>query len=173
MITGKEIGEAGRESAEEEGGETAAEETGFSSRRQEIGSMEPVNYLKLVDLRWSDQGDYFRVVAELKRGDMYDTTEVPYCFADYLVGDYEEVDVEEIMLFIRGIRREDVFGPYLGGSARETANDDVFQILYVTSHSIDPVPGVTILCSTNGQIMFRLSCSTSPMRIILDIKKRL
>lgn len=163
------------------GGEEAAPSDGESAEsgppagylyaKQEIGSKTPLEYLKLVDVRWSSHGDYFRVVAELKRLDGTDATNVPWCFADYSDDPTIEYGTE-IRLYIRGIKPEDIEVTSLKGSEGQLTGDPVCsQILMTTGGSLDGVELVNLFVSTETKRPFRLAYATAPLRIILDIWK--
>lgn len=152
-------------------GDEAEPLEGFSLDTQEIGSKEPLHYLKLVDVGWSDHGDYFRLVAELKRGDWEDVDDVPWCFTDYPEQPETVQTWEEIRLYINGIRDEDIGVSLSPGEGVLTGDPMVYQVLMSTTYSVDGTPSVSIFCSTHGQKMHRLSYDTAPMRIILDIQK--
>ncbi len=164
-------GEAPTGGGEVTGGERAGEEppAGYLYERQEIGSPSPLEYLQLVDVRWADHADYFRVVAELKRLDGTDAVNVPWCFADYS----EDPTIEpgtEIHLYIRGIRREDNHATSLqAGEGTLTGDEVCYQILMTQFGSVDGVEPVNLFVSTRERRPFRLSYATSPLRIILDI----
>ncbi len=163
-------GEEGEDDADR--APAGGEAEGFGLETQEIGSRDPLHYLKLADVRWSDHGDYFRLVAELKRGDWMDTEDIPWCFSDYPEEEREPVQTwEEIRLYINGIRHEDIHVSLSPGEGVETGDPVVYQVLMGTTYSVDGTPSVSLFCSTHGQKMHRLSYATDPMRIILDILK--
>ncbi|MDI6874578.1 hypothetical protein [Candidatus Solincola sp.] len=155
------------------GGEDA--ETGppadFLYKRQKIGNKTPLEYLQLVDVRWSSHGDYFRVVAELKRLDGTDATNVPWCFAAYSDDPTIEYGTE-ICLYIRGIRPEDIHLSTLRvGEGLLTGDPECYQVMMSTYGSLDGVDPVNLFVSTRTKRPFRLTYATAPLRIILDIWK--
>lgn len=145
--------------------------SGYLYQRQEIGSTTPFEYLQLVDVRWADHGDHFRVVAELKRLDGTDATFVPWCFAEYS----DDPTIEpgtEIHLYIRGVRREDIHVTSLTlGEGALTGDAVCYQLLMTPFGSVDGVDPVNIFVSTRDRRPFRLTQETAPLRIILDIWK--
>ncbi len=162
---GEETAPSGEESAE------AGPPAGYVYGGQVIGSKTPFEYLKLVDVRWGSHEDYFRVVAELKRLDGTDVTNVPWCFADYSDDPTIEYGTE-IRLYIRGIKPEDVQITSLKGGHGQLTGDPVcYQILMSTYGSLDGVDPVNLFVSTKTKRPFRLTYATAPLRIILDIWK--
>lgn len=144
----------------------------YDFNAKEIGSKTPLQYLKLVDVRWSDEGDHFRLVAELKRGDWSDATELPWCFTDYPEDPTVEEQGLQIRLYIRGIRGEDIDVSSLQAAhGRLTGDDMCYQLLMTTSNSVDGVPAVNLFIFTRAKRPHRLTYAMSPMRIIVDVLK--
>ncbi|MBC7247103.1 MAG: hypothetical protein H5T73_04900 [Actinobacteria bacterium] len=145
--------------------------SGYGFDPQEIGHKEPLEYLQLVDVRWSDHGDYFRLVAELKKLDGSDVENVPWCRAEILE-DPTDLPGRNTMLFIRGIHAADIHVASLRpGIGTLTGDPMCFQVSLTTTFSYDGVDGATLHVSKNDKRPHRLSYATSPMRIILDIQK--
>lgn len=166
--------EAGEGDRTTPGGEESAgteAPPGYLYGRQEIGSTTPLEYLQLVDVRWADHGDHFRVVAELRRLDGSDATRIPWCFADYS----DDPTIEpgtEIRLYIRGVRREDIRATSLTlGEGALTGDAVCYQLLMTPFGSVDGVEPVNIFVSTRDRRPFRLTHETASLRIILDVWK--
>jgi hypothetical protein len=164
---------------EDDGDSTSGGNTDFSLDMQEIGKGDLVSDLKVADISWSDQGEYFRIVFEFEREDGGEVMEVPNCNTWYTAsGSPGHEKYYELFIALDDILPYQFdYAPFsvadkpvsLGDSLVETmervssADTEPVFFLIRCSHS-DAHPGVS---SRPHRLMYE----SDPMRVILDIQK--
>jgi hypothetical protein len=133
----------------------------YSFDSQQVGSGFPPELLKVVDVRWSDHGSYFRIVFDVKKLDGSDSSYVPQCGVGYAV------DHTSLSLYIVGTSVTDpafsTIGSYV--SIGDTVVDSMAQVM--PAGSGEATFGIH-LTAPHG---CHLSYATGPLRFIVDIDK--
>jgi hypothetical protein len=162
--------------AEDDDASTSGGNTDFILDGQEIGTGEYIPELRVSDIRWSNHGEYFRIVFEFENSDGSEVTEVPNCRTWYPGGPGSERYYEIYISLSDIVTYKFDYAPFatpdtpvsLGDSLVETMErystadgESVFFIVRC-SHS-EAHPGVS---SRPHRLMYE----SDPMRVILNIQ---
>ncbi len=144
-------------------GEGKGGESHYSFNPQSIGSSSGPGYpLVIQDVRWADQGDYYRVVFEIKKSDGTDTTYLPFSQTSGTSS-----SSRKIQFLIMGVGVNDP--QFLNIGDQVSLGDPVVS-------SIKRVEGggsleTSFVINLTTPRKHYLHYSTGPMRVILDIQK--
>ncbi len=161
------------------GDSTSGGNTDFSLDMQEIGSGQTVSDLKVADISWSDQGEYFRIVFEFELADGGEVTEVPNCNTWYTAsGSPGHEKFYELFIALDDIQTYQFDYPTFAVAGKPVSLGDplVETMERVSSADTEPV-FFLIRCSYSeahpgvSSRPHRLMYESDPMRVILDINK--
>lgn len=130
-----------------------------SAAPQTVGTL--IDGLQLSDIRWSDHGDYFRIVFEMTTTDGKQVTEVPHANATM------SADGKQVSVILGGIRG-------LGNNADvTTANLSVGDAVVVSMQRVPSGDDQALIYNINlaKASTYTLSGLDSPGRIVVDITK--
>jgi len=164
---------------EDDGDSTSGGNTDFSLDMQEIGKGDLVSDLKVADIKWSDQGEYFRIVFEFEREDGGEVTEVPNCNTWYTAsGSPGHEKYYELFIALDDILPYQFdYAPFSVADKPVSLGDSLVETMErVSSADTEPV-FFLIRCSYSeahpgvSSRPHRLMYESDPMRVILDIQK--
>ncbi len=141
--------------------ETEGESMPFTFDAQSIGSG-GVPGLVINDVRWSDHGDYYRIVFEIHRTDGTDTTTLPTTQSWY-----GSADQRRLLIF------------FLGTDVSDSQFDELEEEVFLGDSRVTALRRqmgastleTTFAVVTNEPSRHYLHYVTGPMRVILDIEK--
>jgi len=164
---------------EDDGDSTSGGNTDFSLDMQEIGKGDLVSDLKVADISWSDQGEYFRIVFEFEREDGGEVMEVPNCNTWYTAsGSPGHEKYYELFIALDDILPNQFdYAPFAVAGKPVSLGDPLVETMErVSSADTEPV-FFLIRCSYSeahpgvSSRPHRLMYESDPMRVILDINK--
>lgn len=145
-----------------------AELPAFSFDEQSMENY-PYPTFDLVDVRWSDHGDYFRVVFELQASGGGEVTLPPLCHVDYPFGTDTPEAMKALDIHIIGAfanRDTDLThdGDYV------LTDDEVVEKITLIGRG--PTDTIHFRLDRSWPYKFRLFYLPHPMRIVVDVSKR-
>ncbi len=161
-------------------GPTSGGHTSYSMDGQKIGEGNYSEWLKIVDVRWADHGEYFRVVFELKRLDGSDTTIVPNVETKYVSHDpgptysYEDTFVYIYFNNVRGTGA--FFDTDLPAGVHVSMGNSLLEYIERLSTAYGEPCTLRVYYRTNkahpgvSSRPSKLHWETNPMRVILDFR---